>query len=164
MLDTLRRELTSFAPDLPIIDAKTMNEHLALRAFPTRLAAAVAGAFGALALVLAVVGLYGVMAYFVGQRTREFGIRMALGAQRGDILRLVTGRGILLVVCGALAGLAGALATSRFLSSLLLGLNSTDPFTFVAVTLLLMAVTLLACYVPARRAAKVHPMESLRHE
>jgi putative ABC transport system permease protein len=164
MLNRLRRELTVFAPDLPIIDAKTMDEHLALRAFPTRFAAVLTGAFAVLALVLAAVGLYGVMSYFVNQRTREFGIRMALGAQRRDILGLVAGQGLLVVGLGALAGLAGAFAAGRLLGSLLFGLSPTDPFTFLAAAVLLAAVALLACYIPARRAAKVSPMVALRTE
>src|SRR5436309_7970163 len=139
MLNTLRRELQSFAPDLPVLDVKTMEEHLALRAFPTRMASTIAGVFGALALVLAAVGLYGVAAYFVSQRTHGIGIRLALGARRIEVLRLVISQGLKLVAIGAAIGLAGAFATSRIVQSLLYGLSSTDPATFIGGTLLLTA-------------------------
>ena len=128
------------------------------------MAAIIAGVFGALALVLAAVGLYGVMAYFVSRRTREIGIRVALGAQRIDVLRLVISQGLKLVAIGAAIGLAGAFATSRVVQSLLYGMSSIDPATFIGGTLLLTAVTVLACYLPARRAARVDPIEALRYE
>ena len=147
-----------------MLDVKTMDEHLALRAFPTRMAAIIAGVFGALALVLAAVGLYGVMAYFVSQRTREIGIRLALGAQRIDVLRLVISQGLKLVAIGAAIGLAGAFATSQVVQSLLYGMSSTDPATFIGGTLLLSGVTVLACHLSARRAARVDPIEALRYE
>ena len=149
---------------LPLYDVKTVEEHLSLALFPARVAAMLLGAFGLLALALAAVGVYGVVSYAAAQRTREIGVRMALGAQRWDVLRLVGGRGLLLVAAGIALGLGAALALTRFMASLLYGVSATDPGVFTLVVLLLGSVALLACYVPARRATRVDPMEALRHE
>ncbi len=151
-------------PDLPVYAAQTMGEIVETSFAAQRFAGLLLGLFAGIALVLAAVGIYGVMAYSVGQRTQEMGIRMALGATRQDILRLVLGRGALLTGAGALLGLLACLGLTRFLASLLYGVTATDPATFLAVAFVLDAVALFACYVPARRATRVDPMIALRYE
>src|SRR5262245_9883680 len=137
-----------------------LNEAVAPRRFNMILF----GALGGAALLLAAVGIYGVMAYTVTQRTHEIGIRLALGAQTRDVLRFVIGQGMTLTAIGLLLGLAAALALTRLIQGWLFGIAATDPLTFVAFALLLTSVALLACYLPARRATKVDPMIALRHE
>ena len=120
--------------------------------------------FSGVALILAAVGIYGVMTYSVTQRTHEIGIRMALGARREDVLRLVLGHGMLLTVIGLVIGLGLSFGVTRFMNSLLLGISSTDALTFSAVALLLSVVVLVACFIPARRAMRVDPIQALRYE
>ncbi len=121
-------------------------------------------AFAGLALVLAGIGIYGVLSYMVGQRTREIGVRMALGAQRLDVMRLVMQDGAQMTLAGVVIGIIGALAATRLMRSMLFGVKPVDPLTFIAVAVLLCTIALLACYVPARRAMNVDPIEALRHE
>ncbi|MGC9994594.1 MAG: ABC transporter permease [Terriglobia bacterium] len=160
----IRQIVHSLDPNQPIGDVRTMQSMAAESVAPQRLTMLVSMLFAALALVLAMVGLYGVISYSVAQRTHEFGVRMALGAERSDILKLVVGQGSRLILMGVGMGILGALALTRFVSSLLYGVKPTDPLTFLGVTLLLIAVALLASYIPARRATKVDPLVALRYE
>ena len=151
-------------PDVPINEVTTLDGLLSRSLSPRRFAMVLIGVLAGLALVLAAVGIYGVMSYTVGQRTQEIGVRMALGAQPKNMLALVLGRGAGLALVGIFAGTLGALALTRFLSSLLFGIEPKDPVTFAGVALLLFGVALAACYVPARRAMQVDPMVALRDE
>jgi putative ABC transport system permease protein len=158
------REIQAIDRDLPVAGSETLDEIFAQEAAPRRFNATLLGLLAGLALLLAGVGIYGVVSYTVAQRTQEFGVRVALGAQARDVLRLVVGRGLKLTLAGVGAGLLAALALTRVMSSLLYGVSATDPLTYTLVALLLAAVALLACYVPARRATKVDPMVALRYE
>ena len=143
---------------------KTMDDVVNASVHQERVVAQLGGFFSIFALVLACLGLYGVLSFAVVQRTREIGVRVALGAQKGNILSLVVGQGVKLALTGAAVGIAGAFAATRLLSSLLFGVTPTDPLTFLGVSLLLLLVAVLASWLPARRATKVDPMEALRYE
>ena len=164
MISTIRDEVRKLDPNLPVFGVKTLTEHMGVSLFPARVAATLLGGFGLLALTLAGIGIYGVMAYAVTQRTREIGIRVALGARPTDVLRLCMRHGVLLSVIGVLIGLVATFALTRLMASLLYGVSPTDAVTFISISLLLTAVALLASYLPARRATKVDPMIALRHE
>lgn len=164
IVGSVRATLQSIDRQVPMFAVKTMPVHLSWPLWGPNLAATFSLAFGILALLLSAVGLYSVMAYVVSQRTREVGIRMALGANRRDVLRMVTGQGMRLAVCGVGIGLVLAIALSRVISSLLIGISSYDIATFAIVSGLLTFVALIACYVPARRATKVDPLVALRYE
>jgi putative ABC transport system permease protein len=160
-VQSLVRELD---PNLPVLDLRTMNEVVDASLAQERLLAQLAGFFGLLALLLACLGLYGVMSYSVARRSHELGIRMALGAQSGDVLRLVLAQGLRLVLLGVVIGLLAAVALTRWLESLLYGVRPTDPVTFVALALVLIVVALVACWIPARRATRVDPLVALHCE
>lgn len=164
LIASVRQQVKAVDTDQPIYNIRTMDEIRAESVAPERLNLTLLSIFAGIALVLAIVGIYGVMSYSVMQRTHEIGIRMALGAERRDILKLVVGGGIVLTLIGVGIGLAGSFILTRFLSSLLFNLSATDPFTFVGISVLLSAVGLLACYLPARRATKIDPMVALRYE
>ena len=163
MVETVRHEMAGIDPALAV-QAETLKEHLSLALFPAEAAGALLGSFGLLALALAMVGLYGMLAFSVGQRTREIGIRTALGAQTNDVLRLIMLQGIKLAGVGMAIGLAAALFSTRLLAFLLYGISPTDPLAFAGVTLAFLAIVVVATYIPARRATKVDPMVALRYE
>jgi len=164
LANALRKEVERLDPNVAVTNLTTFAELRQGPLFPSRAMAIVSSLFGLLALLLAAVGIYGVTSYMVGQRTREIGIRIALGANRGDIFRMIVGQGAAITLIGVGVGLVASLALTRFLSSQLFGLSATDPLTFASVTLLLTFVALMACYIPARRAAKVDPMVALQCE
>jgi putative ABC transport system permease protein len=160
----VRDIIWSVDKDRPILDITTVEENLSDSVAGPRFRVVLLGAFAGLALVLALVGIYGVVSYGVTQQTHEFGVRMALGASQHDVLKQVVGQGLMMAMSGAVLGLAAALALSRVLTSMLYELRPTDPATFVSAAILLTCVSLVACYIPARRATKVDPMVALRYE
>jgi predicted permease len=164
LANELRREVHRLDPTLAVADLRLMDQIADAGVATARFAFFLVGLFASLAIILAAIGIYGVMSYSVNQRTHEFGLRVALGAQRRDIVRLVISQGAKLILVGVAVGLAGALALSRLLMHLIYGVSTADPLTFAAVFLIVVAVGLVACYVPARRATAADPMKALRAE
>jgi putative ABC transport system permease protein len=164
LIPVVRRAIAELDQQQPVAQVLTLEEVISNSVSPQRFNLVLLGVLAAVALFLAAAGIYGVMTYSVSQRTHEIGIRMALGARRADVLKLVVREGMWLVSTGLVAGLLGALALTRVLSSLLFGISATDPVVFVGIALCLTAVSRVACYLPARRALKVDPMVALRHE
>ncbi|MGH9944737.1 MAG: ABC transporter permease, partial [Pyrinomonadaceae bacterium] len=164
LIGAVRREIHAVDREVAISEVRTMTQMMSAALAERRFALLLLSIFAAVALALAAVGLYGVMAYAVAARTHEFGIRMALGAQTRDVLQLVFRQGVALAFIGVSVGLVASIALTRLIKSLLFGVSATDPLTFAGVALLLVAVALLACYVPARRATRVDPMVALRYE
>jgi ABC-type antimicrobial peptide transport system permease subunit len=161
----VRSELLALDPDLSVKGISAVSTQIDNTLAPTRLASTLISIFGLVALLLASIGLYGVMAWMVSHRTREVGIRMALGARPGDVLKLVLKQGLVLTLTGVVIGLVAAFIATRLIDTQqLYGVSATDPFTFAVIALLLTAVSLLACYLPARRATKVDPLTALRYE
>ncbi len=164
LVSPIAETISRLEPDMAVAPVRSFTRVLEIPLFPQRILAALTGIFGSLALALTTLGLYGTLSYLVTQRTPEIGIRMVAGAKRGEILWMVLRRGLSLAVPGLALGLLGALAVTRFLDSLLFGVSATDPLTFALVGLLLVSVTLAACWVPARRATLVDPIKALRYE
>jgi ABC-type antimicrobial peptide transport system permease subunit len=164
LIPAVRKTVSDVDNNLPVFGVRTQTQTIDRLLFNQRLVARLSSLFGLLGLLLACIGLYGLLSYEVARRTREIGIRAALGAQRRDVLRLVIKQGLVLVVLGAAAGIGASFAVTRFLQSLLFGVRATDFWTFAAVCGLLLLVGMLACYIPARRATRVDPMVALRYE
>jgi putative ABC transport system permease protein len=164
IVGSVRRELAAIDPAIPLSNVRPLEDYVTEAMGPTRFTLTLVAAFAAIALVLAVIGLYGVLAYAVKQRTAEIGVRMAFGARESTILRLVVGQGLYLSAVGTALGLIGALALTRLLGSLLVGVTATDPRTYAGITALFLAVATAASLVPALRAARVQPMSALREE
>jgi putative ABC transport system permease protein len=160
----VRKVIWEIDRDQPVSDIRSMEDIVSTAVARQRFSTMLLGIFATLALVLAAVGIYGVMSYSVAQRTREIGIRIALGAKRTDVLKLAMGQGLRLVVIGVAIGLAGAFVLTRVMASLLFGVSATDPLTFVTISLVLLSVAMLASYIPSLRAMKVDPMVALRYQ
>jgi putative ABC transport system permease protein len=164
VIGSARAAVRSIDPGLPISNVNTMEQLLTASLTLRRFSLVLFSVFAALALVLAAIGIYGVISYSVTERKQEIGIRLALGAQPADVVRLVVGEGMKMAGAGVALGLIASLALTRLMTGLLFGISATDPLTFAMIALLLVFVALLACYIPARRATTVDPMIALRYE
>jgi putative ABC transport system permease protein len=164
LASAVRGEVMAIDPEQPVFAMTTLDEQIAESVADRRFTTGLLGVFAALALLLATVGLYAVLASSVTQRTHEIGVRMALGAQPGDVVRLVVRQGLTLVIIGVVVGVGGAFGLTRLMQKILSGVSPTDPLTFAAMVAVLVAVGVLATYIPARRATRVDPMVALRHE
>jgi putative ABC transport system permease protein len=164
LVNAIRQEVAALDRNVPIASVRTMEQIMATVTVQPRFNTILLGIFAAVALVLAAVGIYGVLSYSVTQRTHEIGLRLALGAQQGDVLKLVVRQGMILALLGVAIGLAASFALTRLLTGLLYGVSATDPLTFIVIALLLTIIALMACWIPARRATKVDPLVALRHE
>ena len=162
--DQVREQVQALDPTLPVFGAQTLTQTLSESLSQRRFSMEMISLFALTALLLAAIGIYGVISFIVAERTHEIGIRLALGAQRRNILQIVIGQGLRLAVAGAVVGLIGALIVAQLMASLLYGVRPADPFTFAIVAVLFMGVALVACYIPARRAMKVDPIVALRCE
>jgi len=160
----IRATMTRMNSNEVIYGVQTMDEIVADSLAARKFSMILLGVFAALALVLSSIGIYGVISYLVGQRTHEIGVRMALGAQRGDVLKLVLGQGMQMVLIGVAVGIAAAIGLTRLLSKMLFAVSATDPLTMVGVSAVLITVALAACYIPARRAMRTDPIVALRYE
>lgn len=160
----MRRIAAEVDKDQPVYDIMTMEQVLSQFVSPWRFYMQLMGLFAGMAVVLAAVGIYGLISYSVSERTHEIGLRIALGAQKADVLKLVVKQGVILTLVGVAIGLVSAIALTRLIANLLFGVTATDPVTFLSISLLLIGVAFLACYIPARRATKVDPMVALRCE
>jgi putative ABC transport system permease protein len=164
LVSAVKSQIQMIDKDLPLDDAETMQQILADSSSGQRFNTLLLTVFAVVALVLAIVGIYGVMSYTVAQRTHEIGIRVAIGAQPRDVFRMVIGQGMMLAMIGVGFGLVGAFGLTRLMTTMLFGVEPTDPATFISIAVLLTAVALVACYIPGRRAAKVNPLVALRYE
>jgi ABC-type antimicrobial peptide transport system permease subunit len=160
--ESLRRQIQAVDPELPVFGVRTFSSVVSESLTAQRFSAQLMSAFAALALLLAAVGIYGVLAYFVGQRVREIGVRMALGASASEVVRLVLLQGMYPILAGTVVGLVGAFACSRLLAQLLYGFSTSDPLVYLAVPVFLLLTALLASYIPAWRATRVDPLTALR--
>jgi predicted lysophospholipase L1 biosynthesis ABC-type transport system permease subunit len=160
----VRGQIAALNKDQAVFNVRTMEQIVSQSVAPRRFSMLLLAVFAVVALALAIIGIYGMLSYAVAQRTREIGLRMTLGAQRTDVMRLVIGHGMKLAIAGVVLGLIASFALTRTMKNLLFGVSATDPITFVSITVLLAVVAFVACWIPARRATKVDPIVALRYE